>query len=92
MSGVKEYAKPEAAIVYRGGGRRYLTRKAALRAEAKEIMRQAIRDGGEERVEETLFQREVARMAAQMERGEEPTFDWDEATDAERAFMERLSS
>lgn len=84
------YAKPEPAIVYRGGGRRFLTRKAALRAEAKAILRKAIIDVGEVDMEGDMFQRETTRMAAQMERGEEPTFDWDEAKEAERAFMERL--
>lgn len=85
-----EYAKPEPAIVYRGGGRRYLTRKAAFRGEAKAMMRRFIRETGEDGIADSIFQREVARMAAQMERGKEPTFDWDDAYDAERAFMEAL--
>lgn len=87
---MSDYGKPEPAIVYRGGGRRFLTRKAALRAEAKAILRKAIHDAGEDGIEGDMFRRETTRMAAQMERGEEPTFDWDEANEAERAFMERL--
>jgi hypothetical protein len=71
----------ESATVYVGGGRRYLTLKAAARGAAKKYMRDLIREQGEDSIPELMFQREVARMATQLLCGEAMTFDWDEANE-----------
>lgn len=69
----------ESATVYSGGGRRYFTLKAACRGAAKQYLRELIRREGEDGIPELMFQREVARMAAELLRGDAMTFDWDEA-------------
>lgn len=74
----------EVATVYAGGGRRYFTLKAAARGAAKKYMRDLIRAQGEDGLPEPMFQREVARMAAELLRGEAMTFDWDEAYERDR--------
>lgn len=69
----------ETATVFSGGGRRYLTLKAAARGAAKKYMRDLIAEQGEDGVPQLMFQREVGRMAGELLRGEAMTFDWDEA-------------
>lgn len=74
----------EIAVVYRGGGQRYFTLKAACRAAARKLLRDLIRAQGEDGLPDLMFQREVARMTAELLRGEAMTFDWDEAYERAR--------
>lgn len=63
--------QPEMALVYSGGGRRFFTLKAACRAEAKMIIGQHIRAGGEDpsEMDTAEYMAWVAHLAAKIKRG-----------------------
>jgi hypothetical protein len=68
------------AVVWSGGGRRYFTRKAALRGAAKHIIRQTLRATGDEAPDLVTFQEWVAQLVGKIERGERPELDFEATT------------
>jgi hypothetical protein len=72
----------ETATVFRGGGRRFFTLNAALRAEAKKIIRLACDGMGENyrEIDVVCFHNEVTRLVSLMKAGvvvTEETIDFD---------------
>lgn len=69
------HVQPELATVWSGGGRRYFTRKAALRGAAKRIIRDYLRGTGDEQPETPVFQAWVTQLVGKIERGERPELE-----------------
>jgi hypothetical protein len=74
----------ETAVVYRGGGRRYFTKRSAYRAEAKHRIRAAFNLTGDDlgNVEVDEVWRWIDALAAKMIRGEPADFDIENPTGA----------
>lgn len=77
----------EQATVWRGGGRRWFTRTAACRAEARSFLKREIDAMGEEGIPTSMWMREVALLTQQIAAGHEPTLDWDAAQERNRAAL-----
>jgi hypothetical protein len=69
----------ETAQVFRAGGRRWFTHKAACRAAARAFIKAEMRSMGEDGMPAVQWMREVALVAAQIAAGEPPSIDWDAA-------------
>jgi hypothetical protein len=72
---MRPHVQQETALVWTGGGRRYFTRKAALRGAAKAIIRDYYRATGEDPADTLAFQAWVAQLVGKIERGERPELD-----------------
>ena len=73
------HVQQETAVVWMGGGRRYFTRKAALRGAAKYIIKQAMRATGDEAPDTVTYQSWVKQLVGKIERGERPELDFEES-------------
>lgn len=71
------HVQQETATVWTGGGRRFFTRKAAVRAAAKRIIRDYLRGTGDEPPDTPIFQAWVKDLVGKIERGERPELDPD---------------
>lgn len=71
------HIQSELALVWVGGGRRYFTRKAALRGAAKAIIRDYLRATGEDpnEVGHDRYQRWISQLVGKIELGERPELD-----------------
>lgn len=82
---MNRHVQQEMAVVWTGGGRRYFTRKAALRGAAKAIIRNALRATGEEADDPVQYQAWVTQLVGKIERGERPELDFDAQASGEAA-------
>lgn len=71
------HIQQEMAAIWTGGGKRYFTRKAALRAAAKRIIRDYLRGTGDDPPDTLTFQAWVSQLVGKIERGEAPELDPD---------------
>jgi predicted ATP-dependent protease len=71
------HVQQEMALVWSGGGRRYFTRRAALRGAAKAIIRDFYRAYGDDpsETDPVEYQAYVAQLVSKIERGERPELD-----------------
>jgi len=71
------HVQQETAIVWTGGGKRFFTRKAALRGAAKSIIRDYLSATGEDpsRIGDDRYQAWIAQLVGKIERGERPELD-----------------
>lgn len=76
------HIEQEQALVWRGGGRRFFTREAALKNAAKAIVRKELLVMGEDGIPIEQFMAAVAQVRGQIERGETPEVDWDALPEA----------
>jgi hypothetical protein len=69
------HVQQEMAVVWTGGGRRFFTRKAALRGAAKRIIRDYLRGTGDEAPDDVTFRAWVSQLVGKIERNERPELD-----------------
>lgn len=77
------HVQEEMALVYSGGGRRYFTRKAALRGAAKAIIRDTFYATGDDLadVHADDYQRWVGQLVGKIERGDHPVLDFEDTSE-----------
>lgn len=75
------HVEQETALIWTGGGRRYFTRKAAVRGAAKAIIRSTFRATGDDlsEVDSVQYREWVAQLVGKIERGERPELDFEES-------------